>query len=374
MLSTLSLRPAWRQLSIMAIALPVLVGLAVVAFAWPAARTEPRQLPVGIVGANGATEHAVSALEAEDPDGFDLKIYGDAGSATQAIKDRDIYGAVDVSEPQVTVYTASAASVTVASLLENLGERLQAEVGAGHTSISTGPHSSVSLNGTDLRSVDVVPADSNDPRGTVLTSVLLPLTICSIIIAAAIALALEFGPAWRLISALALVAALSGFAVYLVAQTWLGVLPHHGLETWMSLSLAILAISSTTAGLITLVGAPGLALGAALMVFVGNPFSASATAPQLLPGLADTVGQWLPPGAAANLIRSVTYFDGHDATAHVAILLAWTLFGCLAIVSGHHAFVGFAARRRAVERVAEHDEMSTPAPQHLAMPSADSPR
>ncbi|GAW47994.1 MULTISPECIES: ABC transporter permease [unclassified Nocardioides] len=348
MLTTLSSRPAWRQLLTMAIALPALVGLAVLVFAWPAARTEPRQLPIGMIGASGATEHAVSTIEANEPGAFDLRIYGTTSSAREAIEDREVYGAIDISGPQVTVYTASAASPSVSSLLASLGDELQS-----HLAQASGQSTSAAASPATAQTVDVVATDGSDPRGSVLTSALLPLTICSVIIAAAIALALEFGPAWRMIGAVTTVAAVAGLAAYLVAQTWLGALPGNGLETWASLSLLILAMSATTAGLIALIGSPGLGLGALVMVFIGNPFAGATSAPELLPDFADRVGQWLPPGAGANLIRSATYFDGHDAQAHVAILLAWTLFGCLAIVSGHHTFIGFAAKRRTARHAAE---------------------
>jgi hypothetical protein len=63
--------------------------------------------------------------------------------------------------------------------------------------------------------VDVVPTSASDPRGMVLSSVLLPLTICSIIIAAAVGLIVGFRPAWRQILALAVVSAVAGFGQWL---------------------------------------------------------------------------------------------------------------------------------------------------------------
>ena len=63
------------------------------------------------------------------------------------------------------------------------------------------------------------------------------------------------------------------------------------------------------------------------MVLIGNPFSAVATAPELLPRPAGGLGQLLPPGAGANLLRSTGYFDGAAAGSHIAVLGAWTLAG-----------------------------------------------
>jgi hypothetical protein len=90
------------------------------------------------------------------------------------------------------------------------------------------------------------------------------------------------------------------------------------------------------------------------MVFIGNPFSGSTSAPELLPDAVDHIGQWLPPGAGANLMRSATYFDGNGAEPHVVILLAWTAFGVLAIFSGHRSFTGFAKRRQLARTSTSH--------------------
>ena len=132
---------------------------------------------------------------------------------------------------------------------------------------------------------------------------------------------------------------------YLIAQSFLGALPHEHLATWASLALTLLAISASSAGLIALSGSAGLGLGAILMVFMGNPFSGATSAPQLLPDWVDHVGQWLPPGAGANLLRSTAYFDGNGAAGHLVVLVLWTVFGLTAIVVGHHTSMRFAAHR-----------------------------
>jgi len=94
-----------------------------------------------------------------------------------------------------------------------------------------------------------------------------------------------------------------------------------------------------------LIGAGGLGLGVVLMIFVGNPFSGATSAPELLPAPAGAIGQWLPPGAGASLLRSTAYFGGQGAAGHLIVLAAWIAAGLAAILAGHHAPVRFAARR-----------------------------
>jgi hypothetical protein len=330
MRNPLAAHPPWRQLAIISVVLPLMIVLAALAFAWPAARMAPRDLPVGIVGTGPASQQVRQGLERSDPGGFDVRVYASEASARAAIEDRDSYGAFVAGPGRLTVLEASAASPAVAQLLTAAGQEL-----AQHASVQA-------------KEVDVVPASAGDPKGLVLASALLPLTICSVIMASAVALLLEFRPAWRQIGALTVVSATAGLGAYLIAQGFLGALPHEHLATWGALTLTVLSIGATAAGLIDLFGAAGLAVSAILMIFIGNPFSGATSAPQLLPPAVGHIGQWLPPGAAASLLRSTAYFNGHGASGHLAILILWCVLGMAAIVAGHHAPVRFAARRRLV--------------------------
>jgi hypothetical protein len=339
MRNPLAAHPPWRQLAIIAILLPLMIVLAALAFAWPAARIAPRDLPVGIVGTGPGSQQVLAGLTRSDPGGFDVRLYADDASARAAIEDRDIYGAFAVGTGGLTVLEASAASPTVAQLLSTAGQQL-ARHAAGRAAANGAPRPTV-----QVRDVDVVPLSASDPHGLVLPSVLLPMTICGVIMAAVIALVLGFRPAWRQIMALIVVSATAGLGAYLIAQGFLGALPHDAVATWGALSLTLLAIGATTAGLIALIGAAGLGLGLVLMVFIGNPFSGATSAPELLPAPVGTIGQWLPPGAGANLLRSTAYFSGHGASGHLTVLIVWILLGLAAITVGHHAPMRFAARR-----------------------------
>jgi hypothetical protein len=333
-------RPWWQQLATISVALPLAVLLAVVAFAWPAARISPRDLPLGIVGTSAASQSAVAGLQRAHPGAFELKLYADEGLARRAIQHRQVYGALSPSPAGITVLTASAASPIVAQLLSQLGRNL-----SDQARTSTG-------SSLPVTTVDVVTSSAKDPRGLVISAALLPLTICSIIIAAVIALGSGLRPAWRQLVALIAVSALAGLGAFLIAQGFLGALPHQGAGTWAGLALTVLAMSASAAGLIALTGPAGLGLGALVMVFVGNPFSGVTSAPELLPKPVGTIGQWLPPGAGANLLRSTSYFGGNAAGFHLAVLVLWTILGLAAVVAGQHSFVGYSAR------AARHGEMA----------------
>jgi hypothetical protein len=321
MRNPLAAHPPWKQVAIVTMVLPLVITAAVLAFAWPSARVAPRDVPVGIVGATPQSQALVAGLDAARPGAFDFHLYADENAARRAVLRRDVYGAFAPAPDGVTVLEASAASPAMAQVLTN----------------------AASAVGTPVAVADLVRLSAQDPRGSLLSAALLPLTICSILIASAVGVVIRFRPAWRQILALLSVAVVAAAGVYLIAQVWLGALPHQPVATWLSLAAMILAISSATAGLVALIGPPGLGLAAISMVFIGNPFSGATSAPELLPSGAMHLGQWLPPGAAANLLRSTAYFDCAGAAAHLAVLIAWAVGGMGAIVMGHHAPIRFAA-------------------------------
>jgi len=304
------------------------ITLAVMAFAWPAARTEPRDLPVGVVGTGAATERVVQGLDHGRPGEFDLHLYADDAAARTAIEHRDVYGAFEVSPGDFTVLTATAASPAVAQLLTTVGQLTARQVQT-----------------PSFTTIDVVASSPEDPRSATFTSMMSPLVLGGEILAVIVAVLIGFRPALRQLLALGIVSAATGFGVFLVVQTYLGALPGDHLATWAALALTLFALSVTTAGLATLIGPSGVAVGAALMVFVGNPFSGITSAPELLPKAVARLGQLMPPGAGSNLLRSTAYFDGNGAAIHVVVLVAWSVFGIVAVIEGHRR----AGRRHAAQ-------------------------
>lgn len=315
-----------------AILLPIVVVLAVLAFAWPAARIAPRDLPLGVVESGPASAGIVLALEQAEPGAFTVTLYGSDAAARHAIENREVYGAFEPSAGKLTVLTASAASPTVAQLIVQVGGTIAQQSAAHGTPLT-------------VTSDDVVPSSAHDPRGLVLSSALLPLTICSVILAAAKALVIGIRPAWRQVVIIAAVCGLCALGAYLIAQGYLGALPGQHLATWATLALMMFAMSSTVAGFVALFGPPGMGMGSVLLVFIGNPFAGLTSAPELLPKPVGEIGQLLPPGAGASMLRDTAYFDGHGPATHLVVLIGWSLFGVLATFVGHHSFVGHAARR-----------------------------
>jgi hypothetical protein len=278
---------------------PLLAALILTLFAWPSARLEPRDLPIGVAGpaaAVGPIEQRLGAREGA----FAVERYPGEAAARRAIEDREVYGAFVATPTGPKVLTASAASPMVAQMLTHAAAEASAEAPV----------------------VDVVSAS---PRGSALASSVLPLVIAGILTGLAASL-LASGPAGRAGLILA-GSVLSGLAAAAIVQGWLDVVEGDWLANAGAFSLTVMAIASAIAGLKALLGEAGVLLGAVTMVFVGNPFAGVATAPELLPQPIGALGQLLPPGAGGNLVRSTGFFEGAAAGGHVAVLAAWVLGG-----------------------------------------------
>ncbi|MFI7342731.1 ABC transporter permease [Streptomyces sp. NPDC050085] len=306
---------------------PLLATLALWAFAWPAARTAPRDLPVGVAGPAAAAAPVARQLGAKEG-AFDVHRYADEAAARAAIEGRVVYGAVVASPGGPKLLTASAASPVVAQLLQ---QAVTAQAPAG----------------AKVTTVDVVPAPAADPRGSVLSSSMLPLAIAGVAGGALVTL-LRLRGVRAVLALLAATAAVGAVAAAL-AHSWLGVLTGNWWAEAGVLGLSSLAVGATVAGLAALIGPAGIGVGALLMVLLGNPFSGVTSAPQLLPEPVGFLGQLLPPGAGGSLLRSVSYFDGARASGPALTLAVWAALGLTAVLLG--ALRGRRAATPAVQEV-----------------------
>ena len=282
---------------------PLIVAVVLTLFAWPSSRLEPRDLPIGVAGAQAAVQPLEQQLGAQEG-AFDLQRYASEDEARSAIEDREVYGAFVAGPGGVKVLTSSAGSPAVAQLLTHAAAEHDAEV------------------------EDVV---ATSPAASGLGSSVLPLVLAGIVTGVLAALAVSRGTARAGLTLAGSV--LAGLSAALIADTWLGIVEGDWLANAGAFALTFLAISAAMVGLYTLLGRAGLGIGALVMIFIGNPFSAAATAPELLPEPVGGLGQLLPPGAGANLLRSTGFFDGAGSVEHIAVLAVWAGLGLAATLA-----------------------------------------
>ncbi|WP_456823877.1 hypothetical protein [Cellulomonas sp. P5_E12] len=321
----------WRRLLGLGAGLAAVLTVLALAFLWPAVTSEPRNLPVAVAGPAAAVAPVAQGLDERAPGAFDVVSATDRAAAVDLIETREVYGAVVLgAQPEILV--ASGGSPIVAQQLTALAPVLAEQTG------STVPVT------------DVVPLNAGDPRGAILGALTFPLVIGGMI--GGIAISLLVVGVWRRVAAVTAYSALGGLAVAGVLQGWFGALAGSYLVNAGIIGLAILAIGGVIVGFVSVVGRPGIAIGPVLFLLVANPIASAAQPWQMLPAPWGAIGQWMPPGAAAALLRDESYFPAADTTNLWIALACWALLGLLLATVGHFRNTG-AATHAALEEASE---------------------
>jgi hypothetical protein len=334
----------------------------VLAFTWPSVTSEPRNLPIAISGSDDAVAQVESSLAEASDGAIALQRVDDRTAAVAAIEERDVYGAVILpammtDAPEVLI--ASAANPAVAQILTGLAAQLQAQIdgeiftqlqtalqqaaatlqalAAGQPPASAAPPSGPSSDPGQLtrpvvQTTDIVPLADSDPRGTGLSAAMFPLLLGGMI--GGVGLTLLISGRMRRVAGVVIYAATGGLLLAGILQGWYGALQGDYWLNALAISLTLLAIAATIIGLAAVLGRPGLALGAITFVLVANPISAASVPVEFLAQPWGAVGQWFPPGAAATLLRDLSYFPSADTTFPWLVLAGWASGGILLSLLG----------------------------------------
>jgi hypothetical protein len=322
----------WRRLLGLGAGLAAVLTVLALAFLWPAITSEPRDLPVAVAGPAAAVAPVAQGLDERAPGAFIVPA-ADRSAAVDLIETREVYGAVVLgAQPEILV--ASAGSAVVAQQLTALAPVLAQQTG------------------TAVPVTDVVPLSDGDPRGAILGALTFPLVIGGMI--GGVAVSLLVVGVWRRITAVTAYSVLGGLAVAGVLQGAFGALQGSYLVNAGIVGLAILAIAGVIVGFVSIVGRAGIAIGPVLFLLVANPIASAAQPWQMLPAPWGSIGQWMPPGAAAALLRDESYFAAADASHLWIALASWVLLGLVLATAGHFRNTG-AATHAALEEASSED-------------------
>lgn len=227
-MSTQSLPRHSQQPAGIVVVLTVLVAVMRLAFAWPAARSKPHHLPIGLVGPPTVTGQIQGRIA---PGGFAVTPYRDEAALRSAILHRDAYGGLVVERPGPALLVASGASPTVAALLTQIGARLAASA--------------------------------------------LPLTVAGLLPATVAVLA--FGrEVWLRFCAIVVFSLLAALTIAALLRDVLGSFDHNFADVAAGLTLGALAMGLSLPGLRSLFGRIGLAVGVATAILVLTGWTAAA--------------------------------------------------------------------------------------------------
>ncbi|WP_135452029.1 ABC transporter permease [Mycobacterium sp. DL99] len=296
--------------------LTIAIAIVAIAFALPASRSKPHDIPIGAAGPQAATSQIAERLEQQAPGAFKVTYYPGEDALREAILNRNVYGGIAFGPEGPTLLTATGGSPAVAQLLTQIGN-----------GIAT--HSGVALHTEDL-----APPTTQDPRGTGLAASALPITLAGMLPASALVLILR-REVWTRLTATIVFAAVAGTTVAALLQYVFGSIDSNFWGVAAGLTLGIAATGLFMLGLGSMFGKVGLAAGAALALLLGNPLSGLTSAPEVLPTGWGQLGQLLPQGATATLLRSTAYFGGAGADLAIIVLSCWALAGVtLVIIAG----------------------------------------
>ncbi len=293
--------------------LAVVIAIVAIAFALPAARSKPHDIPIGAAGPQVASGQVADMLEQNAPGAFEVTYYPGEAALRDAIRNRDVYGGISFGPDGRTLMIATGASPTVAQLLSQVGSGI-----AQHT-------------GVQLRTEDVAPPTAEDPRGAGLAASALPITLAGLLPAIALLLVLR-REVWTRFAAAVVFAGMAGTTIAALLRFVLGSIDANFWGVAGGLALGALASGLSMLGLGSLFGRAGLAVGALLALLLGNPLSGLTSAPELLPSGWGALGQWLPQGANATLLRSTAFFGGSGAAMAIVVLAGWAIAGTGLIV------------------------------------------
>lgn len=139
-LATTSRPSPWPKVAGPVVLLTAITSMLLIAFAWPSVRSTLHDVPIAVAGPTSAVGQVRAALDQRVPGGFDVTEVADTAAAEQLIRDREVYGAIDLSAGTPQVIVASAGSTAVAQTLQSMAAGLaQAEKPAARPVCVTSP-------------------------------------------------------------------------------------------------------------------------------------------------------------------------------------------------------------------------------------------
>lgn len=315
--------PAAIRAAGIVVALTVVLAIVALAFALPAVHTAPRDVPIGAAGpqaAGGQGTPQGSGVEAmlnqHAPGAFAITYYPGEAALRDAVLHRDIYGGLVFGDDGPTLMIATGGSPIVAQALTQIADGIARQTG------------------TRVQIEDLAPPTVDDPRGAGLAASALPITLAALLPAVALVLMLR-REIWTRVTAMVVFSGVSAVTIAALLRFVLGSIDRNFWAVTAGLTLGVLAAGLTIMGLGSVFGRAGLIVGALLALLVGNPLSGLNSAPEMLPGGWGQLGQWLPQGANATLLRSTAFFDGAGGAMPIIVLACWVVVGAaLMVIAG----------------------------------------
>lgn len=339
----------WRTSIIAGLGASAVVAIVLLAFLWPTATMTVKDIDVDVVASQQSfdafTEQAESAASSRGSDlPFVFHRVDAREDAVTAIREREVYGAIVLPAEQgahMELLTARAASPAVATMLTQSVQSMSTAAVQGQLAAAQKNPGAAAIPAQQVTAMiagptitDVVPLSDDDPQGSGLAVAALPLTIGGIVGGAILANVLK--GSWRRLVGVVVYAVVGGIVMVLLLDNAFGFAPAPTLELWGAVTLSLAATVSVIVGLHSVLGMPGLAIGAVLTMLIGNPISSAQAPMEFLAWHWGEIGQFFVPGATGTLVRDLSYFPDAPMAQHWLVLAGWVALGLILVVVGHH--------------------------------------
>lgn len=184
--------------------------------------------------------------------------------------------------------TAPAGSAVATQLLNGVATQLQAQL-TQQVAVAGGDPTAA----PQVEVTPVVELSDADPTGSGLTAAAFPLMLGGML--GGILVSLTIAGVWRRLTAVTVFAAATSIVLTLVMQTWFEYLQGDFWLNVLAIGMSILATGMFIVGCVTLLGNPGVGVGAAVTMLVGNPLSAAAMPWQFIVEPWGAIGQFTVP-------------------------------------------------------------------------------
>lgn len=361
-------RSSWIKVISTSLLASLVVALVILAFTWPTKTMETKNLPVSIAGPEVTVSQFEQSLKDKGIETFELKQASSREEAEQQIRQRETYGAIIFTEGAAPeVLTAPAANAAATQMLNGVATQLNAQIQqkalAAKTEALTqavqaggeqGAQAAAQLeqmkvqaeqaSAMAVKTTAVVSLSESDSSGTGLAIAAFPLVIGGIL--GGSFSVLRVNGTWRRFATATLYAVIGGALTALILSTWFGFIPGDFATLWAAFGATYLATAFFIVGVGTL-SSPliGLAVGAVITMFIGNPISGASMPSAFLPGAWGQIGQMMVPGASSTLLRSIAYFPEAATSGQWLVLGSWIAFGLLTGV------IGWAIKERRTAKV-----------------------
>ena len=191
------------------VVLTVVLAILAIAFALPAARSKPHDVPIGAAGPMAASGRIADILEQHAPAAFAITYFPGEEALRDAIRNRDVYGGISFGPdgpPRLLIATGG--SPMVAQMLTQIGNGIAQETGM------------------PLHTEDLAPPTASDPRGAGLAASALPITLAGLLPAVALVLLLRH-KVWTRFVAAVVFAAGAGITISALLRYVFGAIDHN---------------------------------------------------------------------------------------------------------------------------------------------------